>query len=113
MASKGVATIEATEATDSVKSFSPSIPCNSLDFPNSYYHAIDMLKFSQYTSVKNTPWLHPWQIKNGVTFQHLFYEAAAEDIKGFAQTFYRAYTAEQPWCWEHVHNHHSRQIIMT
>ena len=47
--------IEATEATASVKAgFSPSIARNSLDFPNLYYHAIDMLKFSQYLSKKYT-----------------------------------------------------------
>ena len=31
---QGVATVEATEATTSVK-----VACNSLDFPNSYSHA--------------------------------------------------------------------------
>ena len=37
-----VATIKATEATATVKVLSPAyIACNSLDFPNSYYHAID------------------------------------------------------------------------
>ena len=54
---KGVATSEATVATASVKvSALYSIACNSLDFPNanSYYHAIDMLKFSQCLGKKYT-----------------------------------------------------------
>ena len=45
------------------KSFSPSITCNSLDFLNSLYHAIDMLKFShgsasvkKYTLATPLPW---------------------------------------------------------
>ena len=53
--SKGVATIEATQATASVKvSALSSIACNSLDFQNLYYHAIDMLKFSQCLGEKYT-----------------------------------------------------------
>ena len=47
---RGVATIEATEAT----TLKASIACNSLDFPNSYSHAIDMPKFSQCLSKKYT-----------------------------------------------------------
>ena len=41
---KGVATIETTD----------SIAWDSLDFPNSYYHAIEMLKFNQCLSKKYT-----------------------------------------------------------
>ena len=41
--------------TASVKVISPSTACNSLDIPNSYYHAIDMLKFSQCLGKKYTP----------------------------------------------------------
>ena len=48
---RGIATIEGNCLS---KSFSPSIACNSFDFPNSYYHAIDTLKFSQCLGKKYT-----------------------------------------------------------
>ena len=58
---------------------SPSIACNSLDFPNSYHHANIMLKFSQCLGKKNTPLLSFIEI---LQICHYVYRLGSEDLSG-------------------------------